>query len=120
MQAWCACGAALAGEAAWPDGSSCPGWACGVQGVWQVRPADKARCARAGAEQVAALLAAAGDALAEWQDSLHKGAVTDHDIFRCAARRTPAPAVRSAVSGVLAAFGHLCGACQPALRAGVR
>ena len=33
-----------------------------------------------------ALLAAAGDALAEWQDSLHKGEVTDHDIFRCAAR----------------------------------
>ena len=76
-------------------GSSCAGWACGSRGVWQVRPADKARCGRAGAEQVGALLAAAGDALAEWQDSLHKGEVTDHDIFRCAARRAPAPAMRS-------------------------
>ena len=66
-------------------GSFCAGWACGSQqGVWQVRPADKACCGRAGAEQVGALLAAAGDALAEWQDSLHKGEVTDHDIFRCA------------------------------------
>ncbi len=29
-----------------------------------------------------ALAGCAGDALAEWQDSLHGGAVTDHEIFR--------------------------------------
>ncbi|KAK9820845.1 hypothetical protein WJX81_007120 [Elliptochloris bilobata] len=34
------------------------------------------------AEQVGALLTVAGDALAEWQDSLHKGEVTGHEIFR--------------------------------------
>jgi len=28
------------------------------------------------------VLAVAGDALAEWQDSLHKGEVTEYEIFR--------------------------------------
>ena len=28
------------------------------------------------------MLAVAGDALAEWQDSLHKGEVTEYEIFR--------------------------------------